>query len=120
MSHINNPMEIYKLLNGSNCKECNEKTCLAFAVAVFKGKKPIHACPYLEKEVIERYGGAIEKPNTIDEYKAEAIEELKQKISLTDLAEAAKRLGAGFSNNKLTIKIFFPLYCSHLDFSTPD
>ena len=106
MSHINNPMEIYKLLNGSNCKECNEKTCLAFAVAVFKGKKPIHACPYLEKEVIERYGGAIEKPNTVDEYKAEAIEDLKQKISLTDLAEAAKRLGAGFSNNKLTIKIF--------------
>jgi hypothetical protein len=105
MSHINNPMEIYKLLNGSNCRECNEKTCLAFAVAVFKGKKPIHACPYLDKEVIDRYGGAIEKPNTIDEYKAEAIELLKQKISLIDLSEAAKRLGAQFSNNKLTIKV---------------
>ncbi len=106
MSHINNPMEIYKLLNGSNCRECNENTCLAFAVAVFKGKKPIHACPYLDKEVIERYGGTIEKPNTIDEYKAEAIDLLKQKIALIDLAEAAKRLGANFSNNKLTIKIF--------------
>ena len=106
MSHINNPMEIFKLLNGSNCKKCNEKTCLAFAVAVFKGKKPIQACPYLEKEVIDRYGGAIEKPNTIDENKAEAIETLKQKISLIDLSEAAKRLGARFSKNKLTIKIF--------------
>jgi len=106
MSHINNPMEIFKLLNGSNCRECNEKTCLAFAVAVFKEKKPIHACPYLEKEVIDRYGGAIEKPNTVDEYKAEAIEILKQKISLIDLSESAKRLGARFSNNKLTIKIF--------------
>ena len=106
MSHISNPMEIYKLLNGSNCRECNEKTCLAFAVAVFKEKKPIHACPYLEKEVIERYGGTIETPNTIDEYKAEAIEELKQKISMTDLSDAAKRLGAEFSGNKLTIKIF--------------
>jgi Domain of unknown function (DUF3786)/Putative Fe-S cluster len=106
MSHINNPMEIFKLLNGSNCRECNEKTCLAFAVAVFKEKKPIHACPYLEKEVIDRYGGTIEKPNTVDEYKLEAIEILKQKISLIDLSEAAKRLGARFSNNKLTIKIF--------------
>ena len=106
MSHINNPMEIYKLLNGSNCRECNEKTCLAFAVAVFKGKKPIHACPYLDKEVIDRYGGAIEKPNTIDENKAEAIELMKQKISSIDLSEAAKRLGARFSNNKLTLKIF--------------
>lgn len=106
MAHINNPMEIYKLLKGSNCRECNEKTCLAFAVAVFKGKKPITACPYLEKEVIDRYGGAIDKPNTIDEYKAEAIEDLKQKIALIDLSEAAKRLGARYSNNKLTLKIF--------------
>ncbi|MBI9091936.1 MAG: DUF3786 domain-containing protein [Desulfobacterium sp.] len=106
MSQINNPMEIYKLLNGSNCRECREQTCLAFAVAVFKEKKPIHGCPHLDKEVIDRYEGAIEKPNTIDEYKAEAIEKLKQKISLIDLSEAAKRLGAEFSNNKLTIRIF--------------
>ena len=106
MSHINNPMEIFKLLNGSNCMECGEKTCLAFAVAVFKGKKMLHACPYLGEEVIERYGGVIEKPNTVDEYKAEAIETLKQKISCMDISQAAKRLGAGFSNNKLTIKIF--------------
>ena len=106
MSHIENPMEIFKLLNGSNCRKCNEQTCLAFAVAVFKEKKPINACPYLEKEVIVRHGGAVEKPNTVDEYKAEAIEELKQKISLIDLSKAAKRLGARFSNNKLTIKIF--------------
>ena len=88
MSHINNPMEIYKLLNGSNCGDCGEKACLAFSVAVFKGKKPIHACPHLEKEVIERYGGAIETPDTVDEYKAEAIETLKGKIASIDLSEA--------------------------------
>ncbi len=99
-------MEIFKLLNGSNCRECNENTCLAFAVAVFKEKKPIHGCPYLEKEVIDRYEGAVEKPNTVDEYKAKAIEALKQKISLIDLSEAAKRLGARFADNKLTLKVF--------------
>ena len=106
MSQIKNPMEIFKLLNGSNCRECNEQTCLAFAVAVFKERKPIHACPYLGKEVLEQYGGETEKANTIDEYKAEAIEMLKQKVSLIDLSEAAERLGARFSNNKLSIKIF--------------
>jgi hypothetical protein len=111
MSHINNPMEIFKLLNGSNCRECHEKTCLAFAVAVFKEKKQINACPYLGKEVIARYGGAVEKPNTIDEYKAEAIEILKKKISLIDLSDAAKRLGAQFSDNKLLIKIFGKKFC---------
>jgi hypothetical protein len=99
-------MEIFKLLNGSNCQECHEKTCLAFAVAVFKEKKPIQQCPYLTKDVIEHYGGTIEKPNTIDEYKAEAIEALKQKISLIDLAQAAKRIGARFADDKLCLKIF--------------
>ena len=106
MSQINNPMEIYKLLNGSNCRDCNEQTCLAFAVAVFKEKKTLHDCPHLAKEVIDQYGGAVEKPNTVDEYKAEAIEALKQKISLIDLSETAERLGARFSNNKLSLKIF--------------
>ena len=106
MSHINSPMEIFKLLNGSNCRDCNEQTCLAFAVAVFKEKKQIHACPHLDQQVIEQYEGEVEKPNTVDEYKAEAIELLKQKISLIDLTEAAHRLSAPFSDNKLTIKIF--------------
>ncbi|WDP87582.1 MAG: DUF3786 domain-containing protein [Desulfobacter sp.] len=106
MSHINNPMEVFKLLNGSNCRECGEKTCLAFAVAVFKETKPIQRCPYLEKEVIELYGGGFEKPDTIDENKARAIEDLKQQISLIDLSKAAERMGAQFSNNKLSIKIF--------------
>ncbi len=106
MPHINNPMEIFKLLNGSNCRDCNEPSCLAFSVAVFKERKPINACPHLEKDVIDRYEGAVEKPNTVDEFKAQAIEALKQKVSEIDLCGAAERLGAGFSDNKLTLKIF--------------
>ena len=106
MSQINNPMEIYKLLNGSNCRDCNEQGCLAFSVAVFKEKKPITACPHLPQEVLDQYSGKVEKPNTVDEYKAEAIDVLKQKITTIDLAKAAKRIGARFSNGKLTIRIF--------------
>jgi len=106
MATIHNPMEIFKLLNGSNCRDCNEQSCLAFSVAVFKERKPIHACPHLPQAVIDRYSGAVEKPNTVDEYKAEAIEALKRDVAAIDLSEAAKRLGARFSHDKLTIKIF--------------
>ena len=106
MARINSPMEIFKQLNGSNCRDCNEQTCLAFAVAVFKNRKPLSACPHLEKEVIERYGGDVEKADTVDEYKAEAIEKLKREISLIDLSLAAERLGARFVNNQLTLKVF--------------
>jgi hypothetical protein len=106
MPHITNPMEIFKLLNGSNCRDCNEQSCLAFAVAVFKERKPIHACPHLEKDVLDRFEGAVEKADTVDEYKARAIETLKQKVSEIDLNAAAKRLNENFSDNKLTLKIF--------------
>ena len=40
-------MEIFTLLDKSNCRKCNEKTCLAFAAAVFQGRKDITECPKL-------------------------------------------------------------------------
>jgi CO dehydrogenase/acetyl-CoA synthase gamma subunit (corrinoid Fe-S protein) len=50
-------MEIFQLLDKSNCRECGEKTCLAFAGAVFQGKRKIADCPKLERETIERFSG---------------------------------------------------------------
>ena len=44
-----NAMEIFKLLDKSNCRECGEKTCLAFAGAVYRGQKKIDECPRLRK-----------------------------------------------------------------------
>ena len=105
MTRINNPMEIFKLLNGSNCRDCNEKTCLAFAVAVFKNRKPLSQCPHLSREIIDTYGGDTERPNTIDEDTEEALERHKRQIPETDLAEAAERLGAPYDGKKLTIKV---------------
>lgn len=106
MPQINNPMEIFKLLNNSNCRDCNEKTCLAFAVAVFKNKKKLAECPHLSQEIIETYGSNTERPNTIDEDMIEAVESLKRKIPDIDLSKTAQRIGSPFSNNKLTIKVF--------------
>ena len=50
-----NAMEIFKLLNKSNCRKCNQPTCLAFAAAVFKGQQPLGDCPYLDEAVVQRY-----------------------------------------------------------------
>ena len=40
-----NAMEVFQLLDKSNCRECGEKTCLAFAGAVFQGHRKISECP---------------------------------------------------------------------------
>ena len=105
MPQLNNTMEIFKLLDKSNCKECNEATCLAFAAAVFTGQKQLDECPSLESDIIERFSGKTEKRTPVEQGLDESVEPLKRKIAETDLFSSAQRLGAMFSDDKLTIKI---------------
>ncbi|CAN2042118.1 4Fe-4S cluster protein, DUF3786 [Candidatus Magnetomoraceae bacterium gMMP-15] len=111
MAQFKNPMEIFKLLDKSNCKKCNKPTCLAFAAAVFQGQKQLEDCPSLDKEIIKMYAGKIAKQTTYEQQMEESIEQLKKKVAETDLVSAAQRLGGEFSKEKLTIK------CLGKDFS---
>lgn len=104
MATLNTPLEILKLLEKSNCRECNEATCLAFAAAVFKGQKQLDQCPRLAREVVERYCGKTEKRATIEEDMADAVAALKKKIAGVDLAAAAAKLGGRYANGKLALK----------------
>ncbi|MBW1649249.1 MAG: DUF3786 domain-containing protein [Deltaproteobacteria bacterium] len=104
MSEFTNAMEIFKLLNKSNCKKCNEKTCLAFAGAVYTGKKHISECPELSKEIIGKYADKKGRGVAgVADAKA-IIEETRKKISGVNLEDAAKKLKAPFKNGKITIK----------------
>jgi len=105
VSQLNSPIEILKLLNKSNCKECKEPTCLAFAAAVFKGKRNLAECPHLESDVIERFRGKAETRKTPEQDLEESVEQLKRKVASIDLSSVAERLGARFSDGKLTISI---------------
>ena len=53
MAKPNNLMEVFKHLEKSNCRECGEKTCLAFAAAVFQARKSITQCPRLSPDAAE-------------------------------------------------------------------
>jgi hypothetical protein len=98
-------MEIFKLLDKSNCRECDEATCLAFAAAVFKGQRRLNECPHLDSDIVEWLGEEVEKRAPIDQDLNELVAQLKRKISTTDLSSAAQRLGAAFSDDILTIKV---------------
>ncbi len=104
MPKLNNAMEIFKLLEKSNCKKCNETTCMAFAGAVFLGRKRLDECPLLSSDVLERFGEKPEQPG-IDQSREEALNELRKKVGAIDLASSAQRVGGVYSNDKLTIKI---------------
>ena len=73
MAQIQNAMEIFKHLEKSNCRKCNESTCLSFAAAVFKGKRQIEECPQLDQEIIARYSEAVDRPKSLEQNTYETI-----------------------------------------------
>ena len=100
-----NAMEIFQHLDKSNCRECGEKTCLAFAGAVYQGHRKIGECPKLCPSVIERFSGESSVLNTLEENREASMQMMKQQISHIDFATAAARAGGRFENGRLTLKI---------------
>ena len=111
MAEFKNTMEIFKLLDKSNCRECYKATCLAFAAAVFQGEKQLDECPRLDRGTLEKYGKGNANQMTLVQEQEQAMEHLKGKIATLDLAETARRLGVRFSGDKLTVR------CLGKDFS---
>jgi ArsR family metal-binding transcriptional regulator len=45
------PMTIYGMLPQTNCRECGESGCYAFASRLFNGEKEMADCPYTDAEL---------------------------------------------------------------------
>jgi hypothetical protein len=99
-------MEVFKLLEKTNCRKCNKQTCLAFAAAVFQGQVLLSECPFVDTKIIEKYG---DKKNSFevktDQEYQKHLDLLKAELSRIDLAAKAEKLGGRFQKGKLTIKI---------------
>lgn len=105
MTQPKNAMEIFRRLDKSNCRKCGEKTCLAFAGAVFTGQRRLEECPKLSSETIDCLSGESENRTDIDQNRQENLERLRSEISRMELSDAARRVGARFSGGKLTLKV---------------
>lgn len=104
MIQLNNAMEIFKILPKTSCRDCGVPTCLAFAAAVFKGDKLLRDCVHIDKSALEMFDVQNSDSRTLEREEEQALEQLRRKIATVDLGSAAKRLGASFSGDKLTIK----------------
>ncbi len=105
MAQLNNVLDILKILDKSNCRECGEPTCMAFAACVHKGDKGLESCPRLDTRVLEKFEGGVRKRKSADQDAAEEIARLKNEIAGIDLEAAARRVGGRFSGGRLTLKI---------------
>ncbi len=55
-------IEIFKLLPKTNCKDCGDPTCLAFAMKLATGKAELSACPHVSEEAKSKLAEAAAPP----------------------------------------------------------
>lgn len=58
-------LEIFKMLPKTNCKECGQPTCLAFAMQLAAGKTSLDKCPHASDQAKETLGAASAPPITL-------------------------------------------------------
>jgi len=100
-----NAMEIFSILDKSNCKKCGEKTCLAFAGAVYTGKRRIQECPNLSSSDIAKFSNESAIQNQTEDLLEEYISSMIQEVVRLDFALVAERIGARLNGTELTVPI---------------
>jgi len=55
-------LDIFKLTPKTNCKECGNATCMAFAMKVAQGAVALEKCPHLSEEALAVLGDATAPP----------------------------------------------------------
>jgi len=100
-----NAMAIFQLLEKSNCRLCGEKTCMAFAGAVFTGRHQLSECPRLDPKVIALYADDPTNGFDVEQNRDDYLESLKGQIRHIDLQSAAERTGGRYENGRLIVKM---------------
>ena len=101
-----NAMEVFKLLNKSNCKKCNESTCLAFASKVFLGQRELSDCPHLDSQILAEYTVNTKNAEPGESEYERELAAMKQRLAYLDFEEAARRTQGKYSDGSLLIRIF--------------
>ena len=96
-------MEVLKTLPRTNCGECGQATCLAFATQVIKEGEDLSRCPYLP-EAAQAMAADIESQQAAGlgrrrESIAIALEALHEKVAPLDLASVAPGIGARYNED---------------------
>jgi hypothetical protein len=100
-----NAMAIFMLLEKSNCRQCGEKTCMAFAGAVFTGRRPLSECPRLDRNIIDANSDDPKNRDDVEKNRDDFLKHLKKQVKDVDLEAAAVRSGGRHENNRLTLKV---------------
>ncbi len=105
MTQFKNVMQVLNLLEKSNCRKCNEKTCMAFAAAVFLGKKQLSECPEVAADHVEKFGGQVQRQDALQDDMERGLEQLKASLAEIDFAGKARIIGANHDGDTISLNI---------------
>lgn len=105
MAVAKNAMEIFSILDKSNCRKCGEKTCLAFAGAVYMGNRRIQECPNLSSADIAKFSKETDIQKSPEDNQDEYISALVHEVVNLDFKVAAERIGAQENGGVLSVTI---------------
>ena len=98
------PIELYKKLPKTNCGDCGQPSCLAFATQVVGFGQELGDCPHLDETTLEEVARTIEEQRDKgifvkkDTYKI-TREHLREKIGNHDFEAIAPGLGLTYKTN---------------------
>jgi hypothetical protein len=96
-------LDLLQLLDRSNCGECREATCLAFAAAVLRGEQQLDQCPRLTPEAIAGLAGRLAQRPAQEWTGEDALRAIRKRFQGLDLAARAERLGGFMQADRLVI-----------------
>jgi hypothetical protein len=95
-----NAVELYKRLPKTNCGRCGFKTCLPFALAVFKGDADLADCPLLTGKEI----AALKSSFKTSDWREELIAKLREEVTNLSLSGIATGIGGHMRDKALSLQ----------------
>jgi len=95
-----NVLDLYKLLPKTNCGECPQKRCMAFAIRLKTDQDGLNECRYLSPERIEEIRSMLKE----GDWRDGLIESLQREIQGLKLSEIGSNIGAIIRDQSIEIR----------------
>lgn len=92
-------IEIYKnLLPKTNCGDCGQTTCFAFATLVVVEKMPLDKCPHIDQPLLNQYQNELNKQHAEGKWvkkdiQSDAFEWAKERSASMNIEDLPERIG---------------------------
>ena len=87
-------LEIYKKLPGTNCRDCGEPSCMAFALKVKTSQRSISECPYVTEP--DEAASPTEHGAPTDDMYEGVANQMEEEVMRSDFKKVAVAIGGDF------------------------